>query len=253
MKRRDFFKKLGIAAGAAAIAPNVFSVENKVPKNELDDFFTFLPKGNKTNYKFDKLTYPIICFDLTNKRMYADGNGRFTIQHLYKQITDEFDKTYTMSYIYPMRAVTSTQFTVVDGWDFDFDIKRLCGGSWDYDDKNLAIANVYGIGAISDPEYVQFKYQIYPGRWHSLNGISYENDKKSILTGEVLFDRGIVIDKTKDTKIIIGAFNSNNEMLDVFMQRFKGFPWRAPYPFMINFPISKYTSKWVRDKYRSYL
>jgi len=260
LDRRNFFKRLGIFAGAAVVVPTVFAetkVPTKVPSFEHDDLFTYLPMGNKMNFHFDKLTYPKISFNFIKKRMGAEGHGRFTMHHLYTQVVEEFDTNLDYDCELPITAITPTNFRLLNNWDFDFDRNRLCGGSWDYDEhhynKDLAVVNVYGIGTV-DPEYIQFKYcypsyidknSMYP--WRPLgNGIIYETND----AWPYFFDRGIVVDKTKETKIIIGAFNSNNEMLDVFMQRFKGFPFRAIYPFAVHLPISKHQSKWVKNKYK---
>ena len=250
MKRRDFFKRLGITAGTIAVAPSVLATENIKLHDDLTDFSTFFPMGNKTKYGFDELTYPKITFDFDKKRIFAGGGGRFTIQHVYEEVVAEFDKPHNLYNEIPMMAYHPTGFALLDGWDFGFDYRRLCGGSWECN-TSFAYANVYGIGSISEPSYIHFKYMTLNNHldmlWTSIGrGIITESN-------QFLFDRCILIDKTKKVKIIIGAFNSRNELLDVFNQEFRGYSWRLPYPFMISFPITKHTHNCAMNKYRSYL
>ena len=53
MKRRDFFRKLGISVGAVAVAPSVLS-QSAQPEPPVDpllhDLTTFLPMGQKSGY-----------------------------------------------------------------------------------------------------------------------------------------------------------------------------------------------------------
>jgi hypothetical protein len=260
MKRRDFFKKLGLTAGTVAVAPSILASGSKqVLTDDFDPEFDigFLPDSDPMGYRVNKLTYPQIRLDFNKKLIYVDGRGRFTIQHLYGQVQEEFDKSYNFDSETAMIAYHPTGFGLLDGWDFGFNKKRICGGGWDYEDRqSLTYINIFGIGAVSNSSYVRFKYMVKgdPRQvWTDLgNGVrSKEKNPWTRTYNDYLFDR--CIPAHKDAEIITGAFNSRNELLSVFMNQQSIYPSRVACPFMISFPTSIHTHKYAMKQFRSYL
>ena len=262
MKRRDFFRKLGISVGAVAVAPSVLS-QSAQPEPPVDpllhDLTTFLPMGQKSGYGYDELVYPDIKLDVNNKKILISelvGRGRIPIMHIYEQVMNEFDEMYLLDEETAMTAITPSQYELHNGWDFGFNSEKICHGAWGYSYKDEAYTSVYGLGYINE-EYLKFEYMLKtPNRtteWRLLgNGVSYRNDKwdKSDPNRKALFDRNVRIKKSEETTVIIGVFDSNHEMVDVFGLVHKGFPYRHAYPFHGKYPIDLHTRKLVRKKFK---
>ena len=259
MDRRNFFKKLGIVAGTAAVAPTIFADLPKVKPQFEDELgiLTYLPKGNKLHkFRYDTIAEPEISIDIERKRIVVyryfknfEEFPRVTIQHIYKKVQEKFDESFYLDEETPMYAFTPTMFGLKNGWDFFVNKDRIVGGSWEYEGMDLSYVSVYGLGYITEPDYVEIK--CYGGEldgWQSLgNGVIYDKNDTGLL-----FERCIPVINKKKTRLIFGAFDSRGEMLDVFSTETYG-NQRLAVPFCVNYPITKHTSNYVRNKYRSYL
>ena len=153
-----------------------------------------------------------------------------------------------------MTAYTPTGFALLDGWEFGFNKRRICGGGWDHIINGKRVGymyvNVYGIGYVSDESYVKFKYMLKHDDlpvdvgWINLgNGVANQN-------GYFLFDH--CLSAPKDAQIIMGAFNSRDELLNVFANQQSVHPGRVAAAFAVNYPTSVYNHKYAIEQYRSY-
>jgi hypothetical protein len=262
MKRRDFLRKLGITTGAVAVVPTVLA---DVPKSQpqIEDelgVLTYLPKGNKIHdFYYSDIEAPEISIDIETKRILVGRFNNFSktprvrIQYIYKRVQEIFDESYYFDLETPMIALTPTLYVLKDGWDFFANKSRICGGSWEYEGTDLAYVSTYGLGYLNEPDYVQIKYNggyIYsdslPGgmrEFHPLLG--GVTDRKN---DTFLFDEPIFINRKENCNIMFGVFDSYGEMLDVFSINLNPIQ-RAAIPFCINYPITKWNRKCVREKY----
>jgi len=71
--------------------------------------------------------------DFINKRIFykEDGSGKiYTVNQLYSYLQDTFDELENMQYEIPIKARSSTKFTLINGWTIDEQgLKHLKGGS----------------------------------------------------------------------------------------------------------------------------
>lgn len=189
-----------------------------------EDFTEFIPSGKRTGYS-QTPTYPTSGATVTvrwDQRRIQVSLGYIHVQELYSRIQDMFDEPHALEYPMPISAITPTQYTLCDAWDFDELSKELIyGGSWNYDYKNEYYINIYGLGSISKPEFVKFGYKTtIMNKWKKLG-----NGKDGHI-----FDEAIKIHGTD--RITVGAFDSNNRILDGYKFEVNG-PGRYPVPFSV--------------------
>ncbi len=66
--------------------------------------------------------------DFINKRIYynQDASGKvYTVNELYTYLQDTFDELENMNYEIPIKASSSTRYTMINGWTIDEESRKF--------------------------------------------------------------------------------------------------------------------------------